>query len=82
MTPSRRSATTGVASPCTSVCRIDPPTGWCAGCLRTLDEIARWGQADDTQRQQVLLRLAERRQVWQTQRPDGADDHAVDRTAA
>ncbi|MGH8799774.1 MAG: DUF1289 domain-containing protein, partial [Casimicrobiaceae bacterium] len=31
-----------VASPCTSVCTIDRPTGLCAGCFRTLDEIAGW----------------------------------------
>jgi predicted Fe-S protein YdhL (DUF1289 family) len=31
-----------VASPCISVCVIDAPTGLCAGCYRTLDEIAGW----------------------------------------
>ena len=29
-------------SPCTSLCVLDPVTGWCKGCRRTLDEIARW----------------------------------------
>ena len=33
-----------IPSPCTSVCTIDPATGWCAGCLRTIDEIAAWGE--------------------------------------
>ena len=31
-------------SPCISVCRVDADSGWCEGCLRTLDEIAAWGQ--------------------------------------
>ncbi len=31
-----------VASPCISLCVIDPPTGLCAGCYRTLGEIAAW----------------------------------------
>ncbi|MCB2048431.1 MAG: DUF1289 domain-containing protein [Novosphingobium sp.] len=29
-------------SPCTRVCRIEPATGWCLGCRRTLEEIADW----------------------------------------
>ncbi len=34
-----------VASPCMSVCQMDATTGLCVGCLRTLDEIAQWGNA-------------------------------------
>ena len=30
-------------SPCINVCRMDEATGWCAGCLRSIDEIAAWG---------------------------------------
>jgi predicted Fe-S protein YdhL (DUF1289 family) len=44
-----------VPSPCIGVCRIDEATGWCAGCWRTLDEIAAWGTSDD----------ATRRRIWQ-----------------
>ena len=46
------SARTGsrVASPCISVCVMDPATGLCCGCLRTLDEIARWSAIDDDAR--------------------------------
>ena len=33
-------------SPCMSVCQMDEASGLCQGCLRTLDEIAHWGQAD------------------------------------
>ena len=36
--------TEDVPSPCISVCRVDADSGWCEGCLRTLDEIAAWGQ--------------------------------------
>ena len=35
-----------VPSPCNNVCRIDPQSGFCEGCLRTLDEIAAWGGLD------------------------------------
>ncbi|MCO8591549.1 DUF1289 domain-containing protein [Burkholderia multivorans] len=46
-----------VGSPCTDVCRIDPRTDWCAGCLRTRDEIRAWRSADDDARRVVLARL-------------------------
>jgi len=52
---------TSVASPCTSVCRMDARTGWCEGCLRTLDEIAAWSGFDDAEKRQVWLRLEQRR---------------------
>ena len=42
-----------VASPCIGVCRIDPHTGLCEGCLRTLDEIAMWGTLDDDARRDI-----------------------------
>ena len=36
-----------VPSQCISVCRVDADSGWCEGCLRTLDEIAAWSQLDN-----------------------------------
>lgn len=50
-----------VASPCNSVCRIDPQTGYCEGCLRTIEEIAGWGTMSDGQRSAVWAELRERR---------------------
>ena len=50
-----------VASPCTSVCRMDARTGWCEGCLRTLDEIAAWSKLDDADKRQVWALLEQRR---------------------
>jgi predicted Fe-S protein YdhL (DUF1289 family) len=54
-------AETPVPSPCTSVCRIDPATGWCAGCFRTLDEIATWSSLDEDDKRAVWARLELRR---------------------
>lgn len=42
-----------VPSPCVGVCRMDDTTGWCAGCWRTIDEIAHWGGSDDTTRRRI-----------------------------
>ena len=50
-----------VASPCSNVCRIDPRTGWCDGCLRTLDEIAAWATMSDDDKRAVWDALARRR---------------------
>ena len=50
-----------VPSPCIDVCAIDPRTGWCAGCLRTLDEIAAWGSLDNPAKRRVWKCLHERR---------------------
>jgi uncharacterized protein len=47
-----------VASPCTSVCRMDARTGWCEGCARTLDEIAAWSVMSDDEKRAVCRALA------------------------
>ena len=52
---------TAVPSPCISVCRIDPATGWCEGCYRTIDEIARWSSLDDDGKLGVWAELKRRR---------------------
>ena len=51
-----------IPSPCTNVCAIDPATGWCAGCLRTIDEIAAWSSLDDAGKRAVWRALATRRE--------------------
>lgn len=43
MTEHVRRTPMGVRSPCIAVCRIDPATGWCEGCYRTISEIGGWG---------------------------------------
>jgi predicted Fe-S protein YdhL (DUF1289 family) len=40
---------------------MDEITGLCAGCLRTLDEIACWGQLAAPEKQAVVRNLAVRR---------------------
>lgn len=49
-----------VASPCTNICVLDPVSGYCKGCLRTVDEITRWGGADDNWKRAVLQLLKNR----------------------
>lgn len=60
------SATSGphVPSPCQSVCIMHPQTGWCEGCLRSIEEIADWSRMDAENKcrvwQELPGRLAQR----------------------
>jgi len=49
-----------IASPCNKVCTIDPRSGLCRGCGRTLSEIAQWGSLADSERQRIMAELPER----------------------
>ena len=53
-------STAEVPSPCISVCRMDDRTGWCEGCLRTIDEIVAWGRAGNTDKRAIWLRIQQR----------------------
>ena len=49
-----------MASPCVSVCRLDPERLGCEGCLRTLDEIRAWKTMDNAQRLSVWRQVEAR----------------------
>ncbi len=46
-----------IASPCVQVCVVDGESGLCLGCLRTLQEIARWAAYTDAERTAVIAAL-------------------------
>jgi uncharacterized protein len=48
-----------VASPCIQVCRLDADQV-CAGCGRTLDEIAEWSQAGAQRQREIVAACARR----------------------
>jgi len=50
-----------IKSPCIDVCRMSERLGLCEGCLRTLDEIARWPEMSDADKRLVLASLTDRR---------------------
>lgn len=52
---------TPVPSPCVNVCQMNPATGLCEGCRRTIDEIVAWGSLDDAAKRAVWVQLRERR---------------------
>ncbi len=64
-----------IPSPCTNVCRMSPDTGWCEGCQRTIEEIARWGSTTDEDRRSILAAVAERRE-WLGEAAPSAETRA------
>ena len=48
-----------VMSPCINICAMEG--GLCAGCFRTIDEIARWANAGDGDKRLILAAVAQRR---------------------
>lgn len=48
-------------SPCIKVCVIDPATGYCEGCARTLKEIAQWTSLPAHDRTRVMGELENRK---------------------
>ena len=63
---------TTIPSPCNSVCRIDPHTGWCLGCQRSLDEIAAWSTMENADKRRVWKLLAQRRAMAAAPAPGSA----------
>lgn len=57
-----------IKSPCVSICVMDPATGWCEGCLRTLAEIGAWSRLSSDARDTVMRSLPARRKVFAERR--------------
>ena len=56
-----------VVSPCISICKTDPDTGYCYGCGRTDTEKIKWKSEDTTQdwKKQNLKEIENRLSGWQ-----------------
>lgn len=48
-------------SPCISHCVMNPASGLCLGCTRTIDEIIAWGSAGEAQRRSIWQAIMLRR---------------------
>jgi len=58
-----------IASPCVSLCRIDPTAELCMGCGRTLAEIAAWSAATPEWRDGVMDSLPGRLAAYRERNP-------------
>ena len=56
-----------VVSPCISICKTDPDTGYCYGCGRTDTEKIKWKSEDTTEdwKKQNLKDIEDRLSGWQ-----------------
>ena len=56
-----------VISPCISICRTDPITGYCYGCARTNDEKKLWKNENTTKewKEKNLKEITQRMTGWQ-----------------
>jgi predicted Fe-S protein YdhL (DUF1289 family) len=52
-----------IDTPCEKICLIDPPTGLCRGCGRSLVEIERWTAYSDDERARIMAELPPRLDV-------------------
>jgi predicted Fe-S protein YdhL (DUF1289 family) len=49
-----------IETPCIKVCIVDPQSGQCLGCARTLNEIAGWLGFSDGERARIMAELPRR----------------------
>ena len=56
-----------IISPCISICRTDPVTGFCYGCARTNEEKKQWKDENSTNKwkEENLKIIVTRMQGWQ-----------------
>jgi|TARA_B100001093_G_scaffold395405_1_gene382296 predicted Fe-S protein YdhL (DUF1289 family) len=56
-----------VISPCISICKTDPSTGYCYGCGRTNDEKAIWKNEDTSNEWKLnqIIEIKSRLSGWQ-----------------
>ena len=56
-----------IVSPCISICKTDPVSGYCYGCARTNDEKKLWKNESTTNewKEQNLKEIAQRMTGWQ-----------------
>lgn len=62
-----------VSTPCIKLCVIDPATGVCAGCFRTLDEIGLWASLPETERLAIMATLPGRARIVPGEGREGRD---------
>ena len=66
-----------VISPCISICRTDPVTGYCYGCARTNVEKKQWKDENTTDKwkEKNLKTIITRMQGWQLETFKESYDH-------
>ena len=68
-----------IISPCISICRTDPVTGYCYGCARTNEEKRNWKDENtpDEWKMNNLEEITSRMKGWQLETFKESYDHKV-----
>ncbi|ARJ48535.1 DUF1289 domain-containing protein [Candidatus Pelagibacter sp. RS40] len=68
-----------IVSPCISICRTDPVTGYCYGCARNNEEKRIWKDTSTTDewKNKNLKEIQERMTGWQLESFKESYDHKV-----
>jgi predicted Fe-S protein YdhL (DUF1289 family) len=69
-----------IISPCISICKTDPQTGYCYGCGRNNEEKKMW-KFDDTSdgwKQDNLINIQERLKGWQLESFKDSYKHKIE----
>jgi uncharacterized protein len=56
-----------IVSPCISICKVDPKTGYCYGCGRNIEEIKLWKYEETTDewKKNNINQIKKRLKGWQ-----------------
>ena len=68
-----------IISPCISICKTDPVTGYCYGCARTNDEKRNWKDENTSDKWKMnnLEEITSRMKGWQLETFKESYDHKV-----
>jgi uncharacterized protein len=58
-----------VESPCISICKMNPDTGYCIGCWRSRSEIKGWSEASSEARWKIISNMHKRRKAARAMKP-------------
>lgn len=65
---------TEIRTPCVNICRMDPSTGLCLGCMRNSSDISRWSVMSAEARDFIMDKvLPERRELFYPETLDDAN---------
>ena len=52
-----------IKSPCINICELDPASGICVGCHRTVDEITNWQKFNELEKRKIF-KLIEKLSIY------------------
>ena len=69
-----------IVSPCISICKTDPSTGYCYGCARTIEERKIWKQPETTDewKENNLREIEGRLKGWQLESFKESYNHKIE----